>query len=404
MQNDSSCFECECGKVHRVETEDIKVGVFAINNLVDAIKNSKFTNILLLGLIKHENIISFLKRSVALEGKTITQVVLKEAKPTISEATNLEDMGQELVVAIGNEELISVAKYYAYSLNCELFIFPIGNFLDFTFSKYSRLYDGVEFSFYEAKEPSRIYVSLEENSYNIFQSYYISSKFISVFENVVREYVYERQVCQRLKDFLKNTLNEYLKVKPNNATDMNYKNIWTLIRLGQAMSFYGETKGFFGGDLAISNFLQAINPLQDFLKLNTISLKLIINSYSCFCSGEAKEDTVNLNRHIMSISKLLKITPTEVIKRLADSILLKPSDKIKKRFNNYFPYLKGVLEKCLKRVFMLQSGLNLTENILKEYGLNKHLSEQAYANCVCMHANPCLLSLIFSYGYLDKLL
>ncbi len=106
----------------------------------------------------------------------------------------------------------------------------------------------------------------------------------------------------------------------------------------------------------------------------------------------------------MGLSGLLKVTPTEIMKRLACSTFLMADAHIYKRLNNYYPYLKGVFEKIVSKVFMLHSSLNLNVNILKKYNFESETIERVYAHSPCLLCKPSTTHLLFSMGYLDKLL
>ncbi len=275
-KHEEGFFECECGKLHQVETKNIVVGTRVFDALLESVKASGYKKILVFNSLENTELIYKLKQKFSKDFK-LDIVYLAKCNATLLNAEHLEDKGQELVVAMGSEELISLAKYFAYAYENELFIYPVGNFTDFTFSKYSRLYDGVQFNFYQTASPTQIFVSVEDNPFSVYQSYYISSKYIALFDDMVGEYVYESKICDRLKAFIKNSLTQYIKYKPQNSIDLNYKNIWMLIRLGQAMSFYGETKAFFGGEKGMVDLMQSLKYGSDFLELSTLSLKLIIN-------------------------------------------------------------------------------------------------------------------------------
>jgi len=395
--------ECCCGRIHSVKTKSIVVSSHAFSQLVKCIIEDNYKKVLILNSIEDLSYVEKLKKEIRGNDIEINVINLPKCNASTYVAEKIEDKLQELVVALGGEELISVAKYYAYMYECDLYIFPVSNFVDFTFSKYSRLFDGVQYNFYQTLEPSRIFVSTIINNYNFLHTYYISSKYIAIFDNVLALNVYQSEMCERAKNYLKDTLKDY-SVDIKSRQLLNERNIWTLVRIGQAMSFYSETKPFFGGDKAIVDLLGAQVHSADYLKLETIALKLIINLYSCFFKSYPTKANVNLNKHIMAISDLLKISSTEIIKRISNSELLTGSDIIFKRFNNFYPYLKGVLSKCLTRIFSIHSRIDSFKNIIKIYNLSQKRIEKTFALSSCFFNKPCALHLFSAFGYLDKLL
>ena len=170
------------------------------------------------------------------------------------------------------------------------------------------------------------------------------------------------------------------------------------------MTFYGQTKVFFGGDKAISDMINAQLPALEYLELETLSLKIIVNMYSCFFKDFPTKNNVNINMHIQEVCRLLKISPIEAMKRFVNSELIVGSGLIESRLNNYFPYLKGVLSNCLSKIFMLQSGLKINFNVIKKHEITAKRIETSFALASCLFTKPCALHLFSAFGYLDKLL
>ncbi len=396
--------ECECGKVHLIETKNITVSKDAFEQLLSTLKDLKdINNIAVFNSIEDcfyvKKLCEFLKDKKI----NITVVNMPNCLASISEVQNIESNNYDYIVAIGSEQIISVAKYYSYMYDIKLVIFPIGNFTDWTFSKFARLYDGVTCDFYLTNEPLYIYVSSQINQYNSLQTNYIASKYIALFDCVVRENVYRVNICPRAKDFLKQTLNGYISAGTD-KNKSNLKNIWTLIRLGQGMSFYSETKLFFGGDKAIVDILQAQIKSSDFLEMETIALKLIMNLYSCFYKKYPSRYDVNLNKHIKLLSTLINVSQVMVIKRLTDSNLILGNDSIYSRFSNYFHYIKKVFDNCKSKIYKIQSTVIIDINIIKKFKLSHKRIEQSFALASSFCYTPCSLHLFSAFGYLDKLL
>ena len=394
---------CECGKRHLLTTKKIIVSKDAFARLFISVLKSEHNNILVItDLQDNENINWFIDNIK--EKKQIKKLFVECCCASIKRAEQIEDIGQDLIIAIGGEELISVAKYHAYSINTPIFVVAVNNFIDITFSKFSRLYDGVLFNTYIAAEPKEIYVPLCNSNFIQLQTYYISSKFIAIFDNVVQELVYKKTICDKLKRFLKETMIEYLREKPNGFVEQNYKNIWTLVRLGLAMSFYNQTVGFLGGDYAILSLFQAQRTKCDFLELETMALKLVINSYPCFFNKYVNYNNANINKHIQEISQLLKISKTESINRINGACYMLEDVEFKQRIYGYIPYLKVVLKKCISKIFMIHSSINVMFGFLKKNNINAERVEKTFALASCIYARPTTLHLMASCGFMDKLL
>ncbi len=321
----------------------------------------------------------------------------------VFEAEHMENCGEELVVGYGSEIAISLAKYHAYSCETPLAIYPVGNFLDFTFSRFARLFDGVEYGFFDTAEPEYIFVSLSENPYSELQSYFLSSKYIALFDDIVAEQVYQVKHCEKMKNFLKRTLQTYIKSRASSPSEKNSLNIWTLIRLGQAMSYFGQTKFFFGGDRAIVERLCMLKRDADYLEMEVASLKLVINAYSCFYSSSAVEGSMNPSRHIDLLSRTFKLSPSLVIKKLAGSNLFFGGDAINNLKGKY-PYLASVFDKALSKIFSLVSCIDNKINPLKKYGLKARQVEICFALAPDFYHTPSTMHLLSSLGYMDKLL
>ncbi len=389
---------CECGTTHKLSTEEIYVGHSAAQKLLDAIRLCEHRKVLVFYTQNSKNILSFIQDSLGFEIKTY--LMQSEFASTL-EAESIEDFGCDLVVAIGEERVISLAKFYAYSFEAELYILPMKDFLDYTFSSFCRLFDNARFSFYSSCEPKKIFV-LSENCDHELQTIYIASKFIALFDGEVAECVFKQNFCARMKKFFSEALGTFLAGKCLSFEDQITKNIWLLIRLGQGMSFFGQTKYFFGGDQAISEQLCMMKK-ANYLEVETIALKLVVNAYSNFFASVPYQSSMNLNKHIDALSKLDKLSPTMVMNMLVDSQLLLSPD-IRKRFLNYYPYLKNQLKTALGKVFSIQAKVDIKENYLKKFSFSAFHIEKSFALAGDIHSSPCTLHLLLNFGYMDKLL
>lgn len=402
MEKDlESLFFDETCKENQIYTEKIEVSFNAFESLQDFLLCKNYKNILVFDSLGKSEQLDILCQNLG--GINIEILSFIEPFALVETASKLQYKEADVVVALGSEELISIAKYYAYVYELPLIIYPVGNFADFTFSSFARLFDGTGFDFYKTTQPIAIFVSLKENKLNKFQTYFISSKFIANFDNLVAVFVFQKQSSEKLKNYFSNILINYLDNKKANA-NLNERNIWTLIRLGLGMTFFKETKYFYGSDKAVCDFLQAQSFKSDFLEVQTIALKLVINAYSCFLKNPQKQNNFNLNKHINAISRILKLPSTEVLKKMADSGLLCLSDTLERNFNNYQPYLKNQFEKTMSKVFKIQTSLCLNENIVVSSGFDAYKVQRSFALSANFYNRPTLLHLIESYGFMDKLL
>lgn len=396
--------ECVCGESHTLSTQKIVVSLNAFSDLINNLVESKYKNILIMSSLKDPYFVDELKVQLTKTDKQFSVISMPNCLANNFFAQKIEDKNQDVVVAMGNDQIISLAKYYAYSFECPLILFASGNFCDFTFSKYARLFDGVMFQFYVTNPPEEIYVSLKLNGYNEYQLQYIASKFFAMFDNKIKSVVYKKDDCPKMQEFLKKTLVNHMKNIDLPKEKLNEINIWTLIRLGQAMSYFNSSKNFFGADRAISEMLCGTRIGADYLEMNTISFKLLMNSYDCFLKKRPYNFSVNLNRHIQGVSKFLKISSTTVLQRLVDSELLQIDKKKMKVFESYQPYLYAYFKKLAKHMIKVQTKLYLNENVLKKYNIKANLVEKAFALAVNFSEKHSLLHIIYGYGYLDRLL
>lgn len=389
---------CECGKEHFLETDKIVVSSDAFSLMLDYVCDKHFKSVLFFDHEKCTNEILFSNRmkqnNILFKIKTIENCYATEFL-----AKNLESDDCDVVVAFGSEELISVCKYYCALYEKQIIIYPTGNFADFTFSSFSRLYDGVCFCFYKTVSPFAIFVNIE-NRANKFQTYYLSSKFIAIFDNEFSKLVFKTETCPRLADFFSQTMKDYLL---KNNMSLSEKNAWALIRLGQAMTFFGETKYFFGGDKLVLDVLQSLSKNGDFLELETIALKLVISSYDCFLKNSQNYNVANLNLHIKRISQLYKIPQTETIKRMGENKILLPEEKTRNSFSNFQPYLRQFFQKNMLKAFKIQTTFSIVENVLKKNNFCGEKVKNAFSISATFSKKPTLLGFIMAYGFMDKL-
>ena len=218
--------KCECGKEHFLTTEKIVADKNAFSLMLDFICEKQYKKILFFDDEKSEKEIEFSNKmkenSIAFKIKTIENCFATEFL-----AKSIEVDEAEIVVAFGKEELISVCKYYCALYDKQIIVCPTGNFADFTFSSFSRLYDGVCFCFYKTVSPFAIFVNLEDKA-NKFQTYYLSSKYIALFDDEFEKLVFKEEPCPRLADFFSKTMKDYFL---KNNMSLSEKNAWTLIRL-----------------------------------------------------------------------------------------------------------------------------------------------------------------------------
>ena len=390
---------CECGEKHRLLTKQIVVKEHCFNDLIEDVLNEG-NSFIVFNACENLFFLNELKLMLIKNQKKVKVFNLIRMEPKTFLVDRLQSCGKETIIAIGDEKLISIAKYYAYMWECEIIIFPVGEFLDYTFSKFARLNNGVCFDFYVTKEPKKIYVDTSINLYNSLHKLYIFSKYIAIFDNVVAKNVYKIKCCDKANNYLKKILKNYINFKCEHKNEMNKKNIWTLIRLGQGISFFSQTKMFFGGDKAIVDMLQIVVGNIDFLSAELISLRIIEKQYSIFYKEFPTKTNVYLENNIKKIADLIKISYVDVVKNLAPSECIFGKESIFQNFNIYFPYLKAVCKKCLLKVHYAIEKANGKDVCIKDFNLTK----DKITSCFCLAPNiykqPCSLHLFLAFGYL----
>ncbi len=404
QQLEEKTVHCECGECHTLSQCIVEVDSDAFIKMISYISSSGAQNITVFYGLCSDELLNRIKVDEVFKKKSFSFFILPDCVATVQLAKQLDIRRQDMIVAVGGENIISVAKYYAYCVDCPIMICPVGNFTDFTFSKFARLYDGMTYDFYESQTPCGIFVDTSLNKYNEYQTYYISSKFMAVFDNQIKDLIYKMQDCQRMNDFLSDTLKKYTKNFSEKLANKNITNIWTLIRFGQAMSFYNQTKYFLGGDKAICELLNAVRPSADFLKLETIALKLVINTYACFLKQPTCVGDFNINKSIKSLCTFLKMPASLVMKKLSASKILLPETDLVSMFSGYQPYLHGCFKNLVSQMFKIQTSLALKENVLQLYHYCSKDVERAFALSPCLYNKPTLLHILNSFGFMDKLL
>ena len=120
----------------KLNTEKIYVNDDALSVLIKDFSNTGLKITILYNLTT-SNVASELFKQI--KGAMIRTVLIGESPFENNFKTNFN--GCETILAVGDDDLISVAKYYAYMLNKALVIFPVGEFLDYTFStQYSQVF------------------------------------------------------------------------------------------------------------------------------------------------------------------------------------------------------------------------------------------------------------------------
>lgn len=386
--------ECECGKKHGTNAANI-----IINDNAHILLKEKLELINKKVLVVVEECNFELAKEIF---KSASFLCL-DIEPTTFFAESIEGKDEQLIVAFGGESLISVCKYYCSSLGLDLIAVVVGDCMDYTFSCFSRLYDGVEFCFYNTPSLKEIYYPISLNKYDNIYENYIASKYIAFFDNVVGKLIYKVNTCERLEKFFKNVLLSYNYNQRQSDADKLKNAVEFLSKLGQGMTYFEQTKYFFGGERAVTERLAIFNKRAPYKDLNYISLKLLINCYSCFFSSYPFDGNGNLSKQINMLSEIMKVSPSTILSRLAPSELVY-EDSVKQTFSGYYPYLKGVLNKCLKKIFLITSGLNINIMPNKKYNLTAKAIEKSLALSSVTYLKPCTLHLMFVFGYLDKLL
>ncbi len=399
---DKYFIDCECGETYYLSCENIVVSDDAFNKMTEKIVSSNYKSVLIFYSLNDVCLLNMIEKELNIYNVNFSVINMPNCLAELDLIENLENKDQNLVVAIGSDEIISIAKYFSYCYENDLLIFPVGNFTDYTFSKYARIYDGFSFVFYETVAPKGIYVCCKTNGLNPLQTLYISSKILVLFEKEFNEHINKIIYCDKLKEYFYKTLNEYVD-NSINTLNLNLLNIWTLIRLGQGMTFFSQTKYFFGAEKALTDVLQSCSLSADFLELNSFSQRVVQNTYSCFFKNIPKEFEFNMNKHIEKLSVIYNVSSSEVIKRFVKSDFVILTKQKKQVFYNYYYHFRKNLKDKIEKCFLITANTNLNENYISKYNFNSEQIKNLLAVCVDTYSVQTPMHTILSFGYLDKL-
>ena len=182
-------------------------------------------------------------------------------------------------------------------------------FYDFTFSKFARLYDGITFSFYMVSSPEFVFYMFKNLSLIDLKSCveYLHYKKLALFENQLNETLEVDKICSKVTKNIKKVLNKNLQ----NINNQNILNIF--IYLGQAMSFFGSTKGFFSSEIELANILEVLQK-KDFLSCYIVAGKVVSQLYLLTLNSNIKVHNLNLNNRILNIKEIIKLPLSKCIR------------------------------------------------------------------------------------------
>jgi len=351
---------------------------------------------------KHLSLVYFMRNKLKQLGKELEIICVDKLMQITKNVENILYKNYKIVVSVGDDKVVNVAKYYSFINNCELILFIMGECLDYTFSKFARLSNGCFYNFYVTKEPKNIFVDINSvENINLIE-YFIKSKYIAIFDNVLRECVYKKQSYKKEKDFIKKTIRNFI-ISNDCVNSKNKKScVWALIRLGLAMSYFEKTECFFGGDKLIVDMLQLKIQELSYLEAEVIASRLINNLYLNFFKFVPKRNILNLEIYLNKLSGFLNVPFNVVVKNIADYDLMVGNSFVINRFNGYYPYLKAVLKKCLKNINLNEDFL--LKNITNKYNLDVQIIKDSFLFASACGNTPCLLHIFSAFGYLEKLL
>ena len=298
--------ECECGKTHELSSLN-----FFKNKLTEFVNYLDSRNIISVRLfvdskLLDDEIVYDLKKLLKNQNikLQITNLSIKHAE--VFKANYIEFFNEEHIIVYGDDPLIELVKYYAFSVDIGYSIFLYKEFYDFTFSKFARLYDGICYGFYSVCSPESI-VYYEKNGIDIIDKQkYLFNKKLAYFENFVLDRIEECDICNKINSKLKKV--EKLSCKITKDLDA----IYSLIFIGRAMSFFNCTKDFFSAEIDIANVLEVLSK-KDFMYCYDIACKLVFRTYTMAISTNLKTLNLNLNRRIGKIKNILNLPVTKCL-------------------------------------------------------------------------------------------
>lgn len=344
---------CACGKRH--VSKDLVVEENKYEKLLDFLFEKKFTRIRIFAS-KVTQTGSLYKNFITELQAIGIEIIEKSINISFAEVIKAEDIeyvGEEYVIVFGDYKEVDVVKYYAKSIGLNMSVVLTGIFFDFTFSKYARLYDGISYCFYQTIAPDYV-VFFDENisePERVYLKSYIGFKCIAYFENILQTKMNDKEMCLEINPKLLHVQKNLSKVQTARGV------LFACVFLGRAMSFFGETKSFFGAEEKVASMLE-VRVRKPFLECYLIASELVIEVYKTALESELFVLGLDLNKRIDRIKRGLGLS---AIKCMSFVKKIKPIDELSKR-SRLIHALKFMLLDLIDG-----KTLNIAANIRKEF-------------------------------------
>ncbi|MBQ9790053.1 MAG: hypothetical protein IJW24_00475 [Clostridia bacterium] len=298
-------------------------------------------------------------------------------------ASSIVFKGEEYVVVAGDFKDIDVIKYYCKSIGLDLCVIVVDDFLDFSFSKYSRLYDGITYCFYRTVAPKHV-ICFDEllNSNSLKIKKYLELKSLAYFENALAGYSEPNMICKKINSKLMKAIKFSKAIKKvGNA-------FFLCVFLGRAMSFFGGTKNFFGAEMDVCGILE-VKTKKSFFECYLLSSELMLEVYATALKNNLKLLNFDLNTRIDNIKRVLKLSAICCLGFVKRQKTIQELQKTTKLVSALRFMLAGLLE---------GKTMNISSNISK-----KDLLESLYV-APEFSGRFLMLNLLRDLGYLENLL
>ena len=375
--------ECECGCVHELFSMHVYFNDF--DALIKELENEDLKVIRLFiseDIEKCERVVQIIKL-LSDAGFEILKTIIKCNHAETIKANSIQYEGEEYILSIGNSNLFEMVKYYAYSVNVNFSLILNNEFYDYTFSKFARLYDGLNFNFYSCSAPqSIIFFNEDFKSVDYYKMIlYFKAKNIVLFENLLTEKYETLNVCRKINSKIRKILK--LSDKIIDVKDI----LHCCVFLGRAMSFFNCTKGFFGAEIEIANQLEIITK-KNFIECFLMGSETLRRIYIAALNKNLSIHYFDINMRIDKIKILLSITATKCL-----TFIKKPKDG-------------EVLDKQIKIACALKFKLL---SFLEDFEITQTMSvsEKALSRAIYiapeMTVRYTFLNLLRDLGYFERL-
>lgn len=370
--------ECSCGETHTLDSvPKCSKNLSAILSLV---RNNGVKSVIV--LLQPDFLTVDILCMIKVFKSERIKVVVKKFNHKHAEImwVNSLPVNAELVVAVGDINIFEVGKYYASLIQAKLAFVVGGDFFDFSFSKFARCYNGLNFEFYVCKSPEIIvFDGKSKASVKKIKQYFLC-KNLAVFENTRVVYTTKNKFCDEIN---KAILFFYNKIKREKLTLFELFSICLEISL--LMNYFNTTKFFYGAEMATSGIVEALSG-ECFFEAYLDSVGAINLCYECALSSKLIDHGINLSKRAETVAKVLKISQHQ------SYCIIKKHEGVGENHKqaNYIKalkyYLEGFLETKSKR--SIRSSKIISALYVAPEFCFSHL----------------FLRLIRDFGYLEKLL